>query len=943
MAKDQSWIADLLTGNGGGTGSTTTTASFNQPAVGSTVVIAVADATAAVENSPAQVAGGGFYIVTLVATNNVTLLNQGGPDNALLDVTISAGATVTFGGSSAPLDDKARFNGQVLQLVGGVDTPAGMRAILNLAQGNPVGDGVTDDWAKLQAALDTVTVGSQVEALLPRSGTLTTTFFPSARSFYAISQPLVINDYVAGTFTDGNSCARLRGESELSVGLIPTNNPYLTPTQAPAWLGPLLVVGAVSDANQATYVTDSGMRCLSYAAGTTPGYSINYSEYDTGNIHGLAAFCWETWWNPLADVPSSTIYELASSYGNNTIESHTALSVVRSTISGPIQVSVSLTTTKGGGTTTTAGFTVPQPQIIQLVAVGSSTGMTAGKWLTIPAVGTYVVISAPDPTHVVIIDPGLAGNVAPGTAVPNTAIIGIEGTVTATTSTGHDLTASSLQHIACDYDGAHLRLWINGVQTLNNMSGGSSDSTAMTAALTGTIIQKHFEEFVVGQSRFNNWPNTGGSVFGASGTTFHQGLNRLSNESRYTTPFAPNPSSVTCDAHTKILVDFTNPTPASNGFTSRSSAQTEWLIARSGIATDADNRRALNTPVWLRMSMSNQPFTAHAHVSNLSFYGNYVRGIEVNCATYTHLHHLQFSGVQQGINFQNFSYGSSYDHITFYQSGIPLSATNIQSGHSWLILHGHGSQFVAGSDVSATFCGNNWGLVHTFSDCTLRHWYITGEAQGSVFLGPDTGSVVADGFITDDEQASQQYACWVVNSNSLAVRGGSQSSGSYIPVFKVGVSTSTYIDTPVYPTGQYSPQNTVCVSFGPTTSGQPVVVSAAVNVENCQIIDQNFPGPVVILAQESFGVHTISPGSSTSVAVGQFPPDAFWRKNIVAAGSNAGAVTITWPANPGKIYDVRNNNAHTANLTRAGSSSPVALLTTLATVVYDNGTDLVTL
>lgn len=112
------------TGGGGGTGGTTLSAGFTQPAIGSTVVATVLNNEGLQIGQSIAVSGGGYYISTAVSgSNSVTLLNMGSFVNATAGTPIALGSSVIPAGQGASLAAQVRANGQALTLVGGVDTP----------------------------------------------------------------------------------------------------------------------------------------------------------------------------------------------------------------------------------------------------------------------------------------------------------------------------------------------------------------------------------------------------------------------------------------------------------------------------------------------------------------------------------------------------------------------------------------------------------------------------------------------------------------------------------------------------------------------------------------------------------------------------------------------------------------------------------------------------
>lgn len=730
------------------------------------------------------------------------------------------------------------------------------------------GLGTTDSYAAIQAALDSVGIGSNTTVLLPETSTKLTTGTIQPFTAYGISQPLVQNDqFVSGGYnTLGNSCKRLRGESRESVGLIPTYG-VVGSVFDPDWMGPMVIQGSYSDTNTYTLVTDTGMTCI--ASGFNAGLSAPLwyhllSEYDIGHIHGLAAFNWEFWINPGTDVPSlGSSYTPVSSSGalGTGLDSHTSFLLQRLNSGGVVTVAATLVTTGG----------------------------------------TFV----------------------------------------ATTSAGHDLTASTLQHVTVDYDGAHLRLFINGVQTLNNLSGGTADA-AMTVSATGTIIQKWYEIFNNGGGVMSPWPL--GPLVLASGISYHTGKCRMSSASRYTAPFTPSAAAVTCDSNTKYYMDWSAATPAQNGFlgntsTGRISTASEWTICRTGAqwSSRPRNGNPAGLPVWMRMHISENPYTNHAELSDLTLFGNWCHAVRACAQLHSYNHDLRIVLCEQGLVYDNFSYGCTYERIDFESMGGGTAG----SFNSWNILHGVGCQFMThGDGIETNACVTNWHLVHTESDCTIRKCFLTGSTQGS-FAMMGNASCVATGAVVDDENGAQQYASWLfANMPSVEIIGGWTGSGNVnCPDFKIGT-----VGSGRFATTSFAFNAQPVFSFGTNkNNGIPVRWEGTSSNQGTVIIDPSHPGPVVVTAQEFFGVHPITFPSDADYTLAQNPQDAFWHNYNVTAGTISTTCTLTWPANPGKIYEGRNNNAQSVQLTRTGSSSPVTVTTGSTWKVQDNGTDLVSM
>lgn len=80
---------------------TTTTADFEQPAIGASVSVAVLDTSWMPNGAPLFIEGGGTYKITAIPNaTHVTVLNLGATDNALEGTVISSGAKIALGGGA---------------------------------------------------------------------------------------------------------------------------------------------------------------------------------------------------------------------------------------------------------------------------------------------------------------------------------------------------------------------------------------------------------------------------------------------------------------------------------------------------------------------------------------------------------------------------------------------------------------------------------------------------------------------------------------------------------------------------------------------------------------------------------------------------------------------------------------------------------------------------
>ena len=262
--------------SGSGGGSTTTTGNYTQPPVGSTVIITVGDATAAVVGKGVEIAGGGFYTATHVAGLNVTILNGTSAVNASPTTVINSGAVVTFGGLGAPQAGGVT-NGQALQLQDAGLTGAGIRTLVNALEtgADPLGD-ITgyNSQPAIMAAI--AAAGSQTDVYIPAG-------------YFFLFAPIV---------NDSGNCISIRGESGHSIINGNTGGQSFRTTLSTFFIGDAIVVcplpnGAGSTAAYTHYTTGGNdfYFLQLYEAQQFP--YINLSMSFCGDISGSTAMRWE--------------------------------------------------------------------------------------------------------------------------------------------------------------------------------------------------------------------------------------------------------------------------------------------------------------------------------------------------------------------------------------------------------------------------------------------------------------------------------------------------------------------------------------------------------------------------------------------------------------------------------------------------------------------------
>lgn len=196
---------------GGSGGSGTLTASFTMPAVGSTVTpVDVSDGTLFAQGNGVTITVGGapsFMTVTLVSGNVLTLLNNGGPTNVAPLSTVPGGSVIAVSSTNAPIGASAPGEGQALVLSSGEYEPMGVHTVLNVKKFGAKGDGLTDDTAAIQAALNAfAALCSTPDAV--QNGAAPELFFPAGQ--YLISSMLTLTGVYGGVIRGaGSGCTTI--------------------------------------------------------------------------------------------------------------------------------------------------------------------------------------------------------------------------------------------------------------------------------------------------------------------------------------------------------------------------------------------------------------------------------------------------------------------------------------------------------------------------------------------------------------------------------------------------------------------------------------------------------------------------------------------------------------------------------------------------------------
>lgn len=487
------------------------------------------------------------------------------------------------------------------------------------------------------------------------------------------------------------------------------------------------------------------------------------------------------------------------------------------------------------------------------------------------------------------------------------------GFYTVITQPGHTWNANALNHIAVSYDGAYLRMFIDGYQA----------DTSMTVAATGVLNQTYYESMTFCGGYPDTYPCEGQPTYGVAPGTVQVGRFRFSDIARYQANFSsPAPSTITCDAYTKVWLDFApqyRPTrPAMAGYS----------IALSAVGA---RRAAPGQPVWLRAHTAEIYYTGLSEIHDLVFNG-IGWGIYANASPSSKFgENCRWIGNHQGLCIDNFSYTCTLPgNMQFWETG-GYGGSGGNFNNPCIYIAG-GAQFTRiGPGNSSAFGGNNFYLIHTFADIVIDTCFPSGCTQGVFYFGGNVSSVLMTGASFEDESN-------VMGSSIITISGCTDFTmlGGYLanayntsrPIFRVGNNAqNVLIKNTIFSSGAplfTFPNNTDI----PTVAQTNPVSFQGCNFNNVDTIDGYNPGPVLIPSQEYFGLHAFP---FTSAATAQTLPinDFLWGSiTFTDAGSLlTGDTTITTPNVAGYFRNFFNGTQQTlffATATSFGTLSVAA-------------------
>ena len=461
------------------------TASFLQPAANATVVATVANSLFLALNQAVYILEGGYYIVTNISGNSVTLQNNGDPANE------PSGDTIPSGSALLPAQAVSS---------GGTPGTNGINAFTTLTASFTT-----------PAVNNNVTIAVGTTAWIGGGGQV---LFIASAGYYSVVG-VVDSTHV--------SVQNMGTASNVVVGTLISSGSAVTPGGA---TGAAAAAGfAAYDTLQTSFVMPAALATVSVVMHNTAWMSTNQVVF----IGGTGYFTVASITNATTAVLANANYPGNASAGV-TIAAGTTISP--GGIEGPQGVGGS---GKDAFTTVRIAFTQPAVNATVTAPVVQTNFMTANMILYIAGGGYYQISSVTDLSDVVITNLGYAGNAAPTTNVPSGGIVvpaGVIGqagtnafttltagftmpsagtTVTATVgNTGWMAQGQNIYIPTAGYfsvssitDSTHVVLTNSG--TSGNASSGTSIATSLQVAPAGPIGQQ-------GQQGIQGIQGTGGGT-----------------------------------------------------------------------------------------------------------------------------------------------------------------------------------------------------------------------------------------------------------------------------------------------------------------------------------------------------------------------------------------------------------------------------------------------
>lgn len=357
---------------------------------------------------------------------------------------------------------------------------------------------------------------------------------------------------------------------------------------------------------------------------------------------------------------------------------------------------------------------------------------------------------------------------------------------TAVTTT-HPLTFGVDHSIMANYDGANIRIYVDG-------------TLCATTACTGTIVQNWWEEPVFGQSGASGcYPMSGTAFFDASPSRIAE--IRKSNIARTTagsyTPKATKWAVADCDANTDFILSFDPSFQLARGptlFMAGCGHVNDFGISDTSPANVLINIRNVNN------IGADSATGAGSIIRNLGFQ-SWNGCIQAELGTALRTYNCTFSGRKGITRVNNGFYSEDYDGV-FSVSGGPADAHPSMS-HSW------GAAYITASGIARVInaqfvsCSAQHGIVFNGCGGVLDHLLInTVTGQGGIYLNNPGDIYIIGGGVGDEGGGFRGSPLVYTTTNGAGAAanllimgfGINEATGTSAPLIKIDGGVDIVID-----------------------------------------------------------------------------------------------------------------------------------------------------
>lgn len=639
---------------------------------------------------------------------------------------------------------------------------------INVVNFGAKGDGVTDDTAAIQAAVNSAfAIGTPTTVYFPNTGLASPHPITGATTIYRTTKP-IFNPY---------SGVKLLGAGLSAKGVVVGQG------ESDGDSFPVLSIG------QTVYDTIFTVRGNFTTALINPSPAsgdffttgiINLGQTPGNDIHGLGVSSILTADFTQPTIPSTVTVQVASTVGFPVAYPSTAKIYIQG---GGIYNLMSIVDSTHL-TLQPVGFpeTAPGGTVIHAGTLVQASGLTV-ELMYDPLVSNNAQIimcsSGSRGNEAITQAFVLSNNIYSSGDLINARLQTTNGLFTVTST--HPVTPGALNHVGMSYDGYHLYVMVDGYVD--------------SVSASGTIVQNNWEQIYTGIDASGNGISLGIAAFGF-GQGFQYDSLRITQAGLYDAPYTPPTSELTyINRLTAILVNFSAPNrpviagaPGANSpvyVNAANNLAAGYVIAQS--TTINFNLNPYN--VWLRYQPIGDNYKNSQGVSGLTIESNFNAGITTSAMLTSVIEKCQFLGFR-GIDMCQFSYTSRIADCGF---------NNASTGNcwSWCVGLDSGTQYAEVKNCSFS-SGTNWAIMSQ-NGGNFMNLYIVPGGRGALYFpagGANDTVTLTECFITDDQARVTDCMMFLGPMNQFTMNGGyivSTANGT-IPLFRVAGVLSANIE-----------------------------------------------------------------------------------------------------------------------------------------------------